>query len=188
MKLRLRETEIVLGYEAVAAMTAALLLDKEGRLVCCFLAAILHECGHLVMLLCFRCHIKSVALRLFDVKIVSDQPKNVKEDVLITAAGVTANFLFAAVCCPFSKKLCIANCVIGCFNLLPMESLDGGRMLSLWLSRKFSDITVGRVLKILTFIFLTPIFCCGIFVLLRTKYNYSLLAVSLYLLTVLFLH
>ena len=169
-------------------MTAALLLDREGRLMCCFFAALLHECGHLLTMMLFHCRIQRIALRLFDVKIVAAEPKRVTEDVLITAAGVMTNFAAAAVCFPFSKRLCVANLVIGCFNLLPMESLDGGRLLMLMLSKKLSAGAVERVLRILTLVLLTPIFCGGIVVLLKTKYNYSLLAVSLYLLTVLFLH
>ena len=187
MRFRLRQTEILIGYEAVAAMTAALLLDRQGRVICCFLAAVMHECGHLLMMLLFRCQVRSVQLRLFDVSIVADEPKSVRADTLIAAAGVMTNLLFAAVCYPFSRMMCISHLVIGGFNLLPMESLDGGRLLTIWLSRRLSAVTVERVLKILTFILLTPILCGGIFVLLKTKYNYSLLTVSLYLLTVLFL-
>ena len=168
-------------------MTAALLLDHEGRVVCCFFAALVHECGHLLMMRLFRCRVRSVSLRLFDVNIVSDEPKSVRQDALIAAAGVMTNGLFALICYPLSRTMSLSQLMIGGFNLLPMETLDGGRLLSLWLSRRLSAPAVERTLKVLTLVFLTPILCGGIFVLLRTKYNYSLLAVSLYLLTVLFL-
>lgn len=126
-------------------------------------------------------------LGLFDININADAPKSAGEDFLITSAGVMTNFLFAAVCYPISRMMSLSHLVIGGFNLLPLESLDGGRLLTILLSRHMSELAAVRVVKILTFVFLTPILCGGIFVLLRTKYNYSLLAVSLYLLAVLFL-
>ena len=187
MKFRLGGIELFLGYEAAAALTAALLLDHSGTVLCCFFAAVMHECGHLLMMRLFCCRLRSISITLFDVKICADEPKSVGADAMIASAGVMTNFFFAAVCYPFLPMMSLSHLAIGIFNLLPMDSLDGGRLLLLWLTRRLSAFAAERILKAVTFVFLTPILCCGIYVLLHTKYNYSLLAVSLYLLTVLLL-
>ena len=51
MKLRIARIDLFIGYEAIAALTAVLLLDRENHIVCCILAALLHELGHLLMML-----------------------------------------------------------------------------------------------------------------------------------------
>ena len=57
MKLRLGSVDLYLGYEAVAAITAVLLLDREGRVLCALIAALLHELGHLLMMRLCRCRL-----------------------------------------------------------------------------------------------------------------------------------
>lgn len=185
MKLRLRNVELCAGYEVVAALTAVLLLDDSGRVAACLLAAFLHEAGHLVMMRLRSCRVRSVTLRLFDVLILADRAGDRASDILITAGGVMANFLCAAAFLPLSARLAAANLVLGCFNLLPVETLDGGRLLYLALCARFSPDTCVRVVRVFSFLFLVPFFLLGIYLLLSTRYNYSLLAISLYLLAVL---
>lgn len=186
MKLNLRQTEITVRYEAAAALTAALLFDREGVLLCCLLCAMMHESGHLLMMMFFHVRIRSIRLSLFDTKIVSDEPMTKSQDLWITAAGVLMNFFLAAVCFWFSRRLFLSNLCIGIFNLLPVESLDGGRLLSVLLCKRFSPSVSDRVMRILSFFVLIPFLFGGIFILLRTGYNYSLLFSAVYLLAVLF--
>lgn len=37
MKLRIARIDLFIGYEAIAAMTAVLLLDRDNRVIFCFL-------------------------------------------------------------------------------------------------------------------------------------------------------
>ena len=77
--------------------------------------------------------------------------------------------------------------MLGVFNLLPVLSLDGGHLLTILLQRHFSPVVCRNVLRILTFVFLLPLFTAGLYLLLNSGYNYSLLAISLYLTAILFL-
>lgn len=187
MKFKVSSTTFEASFIAVALMSMVLVIDVTGNVAMCFLCAILHECGHIIAMRCFGIVPKSVKLRLFDVVINADSNKAFVPDLVITLCGPFANivlaFLFYFVC----KPLAFVNLYIALFNLLPIETFDGGRALSLILSRKFSPKTVRTVLKALTFVLLVPIFLLGIFVLLYSKYNYSLLLISLYLLAILFL-
>ncbi len=185
MSFRLGKTRCFIGYEVAAAISAVLILDRENRIICCILAAVLHELGHLLMMRCFGVRVRAVSVRLFDVLIKADAPRDLRSDVCITLGGVMMNLLCAAVSVPFSHRFLYANLALAIFNLLPVMSLDGGRLLWLLLSRRFLPRTCTVTLKLTTFVLLIPLMTAGIVMLFRSGYNYSLLAISLYLLAVL---
>ncbi len=187
MSFRLGRTKLFVGYEVVAAITAVLILDRENRIICCILAALLHELGHLLLMRRFHVPVRAVSLRLFDVLIEADAPADFRADVWITLGGVSMNFLCAALSAPFSRNLLLANLALGCFNLLPVMSLDGGHLLYLLLSRRFLPKTCVIIQKSVTLLLLVPLMTAGILMLFRSGYNYSLLAISLYLTAVLIL-
>lgn len=187
MKFKLGSTLFEASFIAVALMSLVLVIDVTGNIAMCFLCAILHECGHIIAMRCFGIVPKSITLRLFDIVIKADSDKAFLPDLLITLGGPMMNILLSVTAFFICKPLCYVNLYIAVFNLLPIDTFDGGRALSLILSRKFSIKSVRIVLKILTFTFLVPIFLLGIQVLLYSKYNYSLLLISLYLLAILFL-
>ncbi len=185
MKFHLKRIDFFIGYEVVSVLSVALVLDKTGNILFCLLASLIHELGHLFFMFIYKLRIKSVTFRLFDILILADRPKSYKSDMIITSGGILFNFLFAFVFYFINYKLFVANLVIGIFNLLPVESLDGAGILSHILLCFFSFNVVNIVIKILSFVFLVPFMLCGIYVLLNTKYNYSLLFISLYVLVIL---
>ena len=187
MKLRLCKTDIFVGYEAVAAMTAVLLFDRENIVISCAAAALLHETGHLLMMRLCGVRVNRVRLRLFDVLIEAQDAPTWYADCWITLGGPLINLLCALVLCPFSRKLGWPHVALGVFNLLPLMSLDGGHLLELCLSRRCSVRACNTVLRITTFVFLLPLMTAGIILLFHSGYNYSLLIISLYLMAVLFL-
>lgn len=187
MKLHIADLELFIGYEAAAAMTAVLLLDRENRIICCILAALLHELGHIMMMVFCRVRVRSLKIRLFDILIEADDARCLRDDVLITSGGVMMNFLCAAIFYPFSLKLSLPHLALGIFNLLPVMSLDGGRLLGIFLSRYFSQRAVRNTLRVTTFVFILPLMTAGLYTLFNSGYNYSLLIVSLYLTAVLLL-
>lgn len=187
MKLRIANLDLYIGYEAIAAMTAVLLLDRDNRVIFCFLAAILHELGHLLMMLFCGVQVRAIRLRLFDVLIQADEAPTFKADVLITLGGVAVNFLFALLLYPVGMKYALPHFALGVFNLLPVMSLDGGHLLAIILDKRFSPRIVAITLKVTSFVFLLPLMTAGLYVLLNSGYNYSLLIISVYLIVLLFL-
>lgn len=187
MSFCLGSCRIEIGYTAVAGLTAAMLLDPENRIVLCMAAALLHELGHLLMLLLCGLRVRGISLRLFDVQIAADSPHGFADDLCVTLGGPAANLLLAAALTPTGSFFGYANLALGCFNLLPVLSLDGGRLLSLLLSLRFDARICDRAVKIVSFVILLPLLTVGIYTLLRSGYNYSLLFASLYLTAILLL-
>ena len=60
-------------------------------------------------------------------------------------------------------------------------SLDGGQLMYVILSRKFSEKSAERIINITAVIILFPLTVLGFMVLLNSKYNFSLLFVCTYL-------
>lgn len=187
MSFRVGKTAFFVGYEMVAALTAVLILDREDRVVCCILAATLHELGHILMMRTFRVRVRSISLRLADVLIQADPPPTLCADVMVTLGGVVMNFLCALLFLPLSRELAGSNLALGVFNLLPVKSLDGGHLLYLALSRRCAPKTCETIQNVTAFLMLIPFLTAGLLMLFRSGYNYSLLLISLYLLAVLFL-
>lgn len=187
MSFRLGELCVNIGYEAVAALTAVLLLDRENRIVLCIAAATLHELGHLLMMRLCGVGVRGISLRLFDVRIDADAPRTLRSDLCVTLGGAGVNLLLAAVFMPMGGFFGHANLALGCFNLLPVFSLDGGRALYLLLMRRYEPRVCRRVIKVTSFLILLPLMTAGFYTLIRSGYNYSLLTVSLYLTAVLLL-
>ena len=187
MSFRFYSLEVYIGYEAVAAFAAALLLDREGRLILCFSAAVAHELGHLAFMLILGVRVKGISLRLFDAVIDAESPKSFSGEIWITIGGPLVNLLLSAVFLPFGAFFGCANLAMGVFNLLPVVSLDGGRLLDLFLSKRFDDSVRYKILLFTSFVFILPVMAAGIIMLFKSGYNYSLLVISLYLLAVLFL-
>ena len=187
MSFRAGRLRLFVGYELVAALTAVLILDRGDHYICCFSAAALHETGHLIMLRLFRTPLRGISLRLFDVRIDADRPSGFKAEAFVTLGGVMMNFLLAAIFVPMDAFFGYANLAMGSFNILPVESLDGGRLLSLILSLRFSDRVCVTALRIISFVIVFPLMTAGIYILFQSGYNYSLLMISLYLLAVLLL-
>lgn len=187
VELNSHHPKLYIGYETIAAMTAVLLLDRDNRVIFCFLAALLHELGHLLMMVLCGVSVREIRLRLFDVLIKADEAPSVRADVLITLGGVAVNFLFAVLLCPVGMKYALPHLALGVFNLLPVMSLDGGHLLAIILDRRFAPRTTAITLTITTFVLSVPLMTAGLYVLFSGSCNYSLLIISIYLIVLLFM-
>ena len=125
------------SFFAVAALVAV----RGGALyfLLLFLACLLHELGHLAMLLLFHRHVQTVSLCGAGALFVPSAACGAYwQDILVSLAGPAVNLLLAAALGLLGRwweplyLLAGAQAVLGCFNLLPILPLDGGRML--WLA------------------------------------------------------
>lgn len=187
MKFKIFGIEFEFQYVAVLILTVALLFDKSHKVSFCLLGAVIHELGHIVAMLCFSIKPRAIRFRIFDVAIEENTEKTSHADFFITLAGPIFNLIFAGLFCYINKDFCLCNIALCVFNLLPVDTFDGGHALFLLLTKRLSINTTYLILKIFTLVILIPLFVFGIIVLCYSKYNYSLLIISLYLLAILFI-
>ncbi|MBQ2971372.1 MAG: hypothetical protein IJE16_02350 [Ruminococcus sp.] len=187
MKSELSGVKFEVSFLTVALMSIVIIIDTSNKVLLCFLCALIHEGGHLLSMFIFSVKPRGIKLRLFDIVIDADSGKSFFADLVITLSGPLLNLLFAFVFYYIDYTMFVMNLLLGVFNLLPLESFDGGHALYLLLCRKFSVFTSLLIIRVLTFVLLVPMFILGVLVLFSSKYNYSLLLIALYLLAILFL-
>lgn len=156
-------------------------LENGSIMLFCVL---LHESAHLMMMVRFRCPPEQVQVSGLGMQLRLPQGSAIpyREAVWVSLAGPCANLLLALLCFPLGMhSMAMMNLSLGLFHLLPVEPLDGGLALKAALCLCFSPDKAGKISFILSFLILLPVMIAGFLVLLHTRNNFSLLAVSIYL-------
>ena len=117
-------------------------------LVLSFLAAVLlHECGHLFALSLFHARIESARLSPFGITLTHTHLSSPIASLTVAAFGPLFGII-GYVVLQYSGHLpvfCAVSLFLSIFNLLPIRTLDGGRIasaaLSLWLSPERAENT-----------------------------------------------
>ena len=173
MKFRLLNIDFTVSYSLVCLGAICVILNIFLGFLCCVMAVIIHECGH-----------------LFEIKITnsSRQLNTTRQNIFIIFFGPLVNFIcfilfYLLYLCnsEFLLPIAMANLCTGLFNMLPVMSLDGGQLMYVILCRKFSEKSAERIINITAVIILFPLTVLGFMVLLNSKYNFSLLFVCAYL-------
>ncbi len=190
MNLALKKVNISFDYITVAFICGAVILCKDSKYVIAFACTALHEMGHILVMLKCGCDRVDITVNLFNIAI-SDKQRGMRpysQDIAIICAGPLVNLLTFAVfklaytLCPndFLRNTAMISLALAIFNLLPMESTDGGQLVYILLCRKLSPRASQIIMTVVTVIILIPTACAGFFVLIRSKYNYTLLFAALY--------
>ena len=181
MRIKLGNLSIIVSIPLCCVMTAIILLDSSQTVMLGCFSALMHESGHLFFMWHFNSFPKEIKISLFDIAIIDHKKFNrpLHQELLITLGGVMINLIFGSVC--------FALYLIFIYNLLPIDTLDGGQALYLILSSKLSEKATERTMLILSLVILFPCTVLGFLLLLQSKYNFTLLLTSLYLIAVILL-
>ncbi len=119
---------------------AFVLLSSPALLAALLTAALVHELAHWAVLRRLGGEVRSLQLGLFGARmeIAHLERLSYGGEMLVTAAGPLVNLLLAPGLAWLGREAEVfwlfagAQLVLGCFNLLPVRPLDGGRLL--WLA------------------------------------------------------
>lgn len=171
-----------------------LVLDSTGLAFIGLICVFIHECGHIVSLYLMGIKPQKAEFRIFgiNIKLGGGSAISYKQEIILALSGCAANF---AVCLPayilyengiirhVSGAFFAFSFLLGCFNLMPVVSLDGGVALEALLCLKFNCGTAALVINILSVVFLVPTAAAGFYLVIKTGYNISLIAVCAYIIT-----
>ena len=174
-----------------------ILTDKSGIIPYGFLFALIHEMGHILAMMIFKVKVEKIKFGIINIDLFSGAPDKLIKDevnVVILFSGSFVNFLLILVFYTWffhSEEMIyyffgLQNLFIGALNLLPVDSLDGGKILRIILSRYFDFFLVEKILKYISVLILIPLFLLGVFVLFYSWCNFSLVILALYLIIFLF--
>lgn len=191
MKFKIANVDFTLSYPLAAGITLILACDTTGAALCGLLACICHEAGHLVAMRYFHTRITEIHISVFEVGIVdiSQKYRGIIAEMTITLSGIFVNFLLFFLSlivynrCRFYifGYFATANLTLGLFNLLPVETLDGGNALKMILQRNFSEKTVYIVTLIISLVIIIPLGYGSYTALMHSRYNFTMLFATLYL-------
>jgi len=146
-------------------------------------AAAFHECGHLLLLFALRDVPQTLRFGMFGMRIERRRNTGLSyaQELAVYAAGPAANLLLALSLLPFCKKLprllraVRVNLLLGGFNLLPAQPLDGGGVLFSALCLRLAPEKAANVQKKIAACGVIPLAAIGIWNWSRGAGNYSLL-------------
>lgn len=125
------KVHISIGFWLVLAVL--LYLDGQGFVIICLAACFAHEFGHWLAIRSMGGAIQSIQLTAVGAEMKFDMRHmlSYRREVVACAAGPGVNFLLAGISVFFEWYLFAGiNLSFGAINLLPIEVLDGGRILS----------------------------------------------------------
>lgn len=196
MSFRFKGVPVYLSFPLAASLCVVLTVDTSLTAFCAIINAVLHELGHILTLHRFGCKIKCINLSLFDINIKkTDCALSINNEIAVALSGPAANILcsliFGLLYCFTNIKLLLtlsfSALFLACFNLLPVETLDGGSALMLLLIKRLSGETALKILRVVSCAVLIPMLVFGIALLLKSKYNFTLLFTSCYLIGIILL-
>lgn len=164
-------------------------LDRQMILPLALAACMLHELGHYLAIYTMGGSVKQIRLTAVGAEMVVARPLGYWQEGLAALAGPAVNLLLARLFCRWEHGALFAglNLVLGCFNLLPIGCLDGGRALHCALCLLCGPGTAQWAGGWLSRVFSALILAGGI-LLLSDAGNVTLLCVALWLLTLEFSH
>lgn len=191
MSFRIGGIRFDVSFYFFALLTAFFILEPDNITACGALSAVLHEAGHLAaMLVVPGTSVERVTISACGLRITSRTLSQKNGWSLVCIAGVAVNFLLSILLLPaalitgnhFLSVFISSNVCIGVLNLLPVEPLDGGQLLRALLLRIAPPEETDRICFSVSLFTLVPLICIGLWLLMSTHFNFTLLLLGLWLL------
>ena len=172
------------------AALALLLLwctDVHGLFPCFFWAAAVHEAGHLAALRFFGLRPRSLRLGAGGLVIDYCASLSHRRDAAVALAGPAAGAVFWLLCALLTagsvfpqrgRSYAGASLALSLFNLIPAYPLDGAQALYSVLAARLTPPEAERIVRIVTVSVGAAMFAAGLYILVKTRYNISMLACS----------
>ena len=136
LKVKLGKIPVIVRFSFLLCVSLFLLLERleMGRKL--LLAVLLHECGHLLILLLTGQKPASVELSIGGIAILRQrESQSFWQELLLHAAGPMTNLLFVGLLWQRDKFACAFHLILAAVNLLPIPDLDGGSITELLLEQ-----------------------------------------------------
>lgn len=176
---------VSVGVPFLAAAALLLALDRSGTAAAGLACAALHEAAHLAAMKWAGCMPREIRFTAFGIDIVRPgENRSYGRDVFVSLAGPFANlaaFLFSWCFEKTAGPYPAVNFLLFALNILPVAPLDGGQAFLSALCLRTRREKAEKIVSAVSFCTLLPLAVLGILVLLRSKWNFTLLFAACYL-------
>lgn len=184
MILSIKNIKISVSVYFAALVTFACVFAPDGTALLGILCCALHETGHLILIKLFGGNVKGVFFGAYGMRIETAQNMGIshKKEAAISFGGPFVNIILGTVGLIFGfNRLLFVNAALAVLNLIPIEKTDGWSILYNIFISEIEEEKVKAVLKIISTAFLFLFYFFGFAVLVKSGFNFSLLAVAVYL-------
>ncbi len=146
----MRIGKFYIGVDFVLLLAVLYLLDNKGIFVFSLFAAAIHEIGHITAMKLCGVKIRNIRLGAYGVKIEMQQYPMISytKEIVIALAGPFFGTVLAVLASRIGNSLVAGfSVVLTVFNLLPAETLDGGRAIKFLSLIFFSEDTQIKLSK-----------------------------------------
>lgn len=167
---------VSISFWFVTVLCLMFLIDEQSFSLLSLSAFFLHEFTHIFFVVVFGGRVTEFSLSLGEMNIKTEREFLGKiQNIVVSLSAPLLNLLLAILFWEKYRSFAEINAVIGFFQLLPIISLDGDVALE---SLKVSLF----IRKTISFVLIFAFAVLGFALLLYSKYNFTLLFVSFYLL------
>ncbi len=159
MTFRIGATPFVVHPLTPFAFAAMLVLGDTALALSLLWSLAVHEYAHIAFARSFGCEIGALRITPFGGELRLVEKLEPRAELAISAAGPAASIVLAAATALVADILpalsgalapfCATSLLLAVSNLIPAHPLDGGRMLSAFLLRYFSESAVRRVMALI---------------------------------------
>ena len=189
------DTRYRIDFSFSLTVTLMLLFCRSDTVVLSLLSSLLHEAGHLITMHLSGQKILTVTLGAFGIRIDRQLSTLVsyKKEAVIALGGILVNFIIAFTGILyyylwgsiFALKLTAVNIIIALFNMIPLDTLDIGRVLRYTLLCSIDENKCDRILSIISAVFvnLLAIVCLTVNIFIGFNLSLNIVTVYLYVIT-----
>ncbi len=190
MKIKLFGINIKIGFSFFALIIILMTAIKSEYYLTALICSLIHECGHIFACICYDEKISEIKISFYGVILKRENRiSDYKKSIIISSAGPLFNLLFAFVLIilkifnyDISYIPILTNIFLFIFNMLPVNSLDGGTILKYSLYKIFGITKGERIFIKTSFGFLS--FCLIITVLFYMRYKTGIKIIILLLILI----
>lgn len=198
LKFKIGECSVCISGSFFALVTFILLLNDSTIALISLLSALSHEIGHILVMIFLGGRIKSLVFSATGIRLEkSDETSfSYEGEIILSLAGIAVNgvlsVLFAVLYRFYGntvlRDIALVNMLVGGFNLLPIETLDGERAFHCLLLKNISREMADKISFAVSVATIISLIAVGAVISFYAKTNYSLIIVTLYLIILLINH
>lgn len=188
ISFRIKALLVKIDFLFVAVITVFLITDSTNYSAIALLACIIHEIGHLIMFFLVGYCPTELSFELTGIRLTKPTTKlSSGKEVLVLLAGSGTNFILFCLLSYATHQIslvsvfAVTHLVVGIFNLLPLKSFDGGKLLELALLRFCSIKTTYNICTAIDFTAILLLLVTGVYMLIFIGFSWTLTLLSLYL-------
>ena len=198
LRFKVGSCRVCISGSFFALITFILLVSESEIVLISLFSSLLHEAGHIFAMRMLGHRIKCLTFTAVGIRLDKNESTaaSYTDELAVSLAGVAVNmllFLLFSAAYSYSgaelaRNIAVVNLIVGMFNLLPVEALDGARALYYILLRRFSPERADKVIIYTSLVTVFLLIFSAFFLFNLSGANLSLVIAIAYLMFILLNH